>query len=249
MLLFAVSLEYQGTQNPIIPMKTNLIPLGAAAAAVLLVQPAAAVLVAFEFETAGDTEGWAGSAAPANALVTGFGQAIALGGGAGVLTSSDVDIDPQIVRSGGAIAFAEGESWSNITIRFRHLSGNPQDAGTTSAPYDANGTIIFFNNDTQNTGVGPLATKSVTGEGAYAGDVYNLTLTGEADNWQVLDIDLSGAPTLNSAPFTAMRLDPVGNDAAKNFEVDYIRFQSVPEPGSALLSGLAAGLLLLRRRR
>ena len=46
-----------------------------------------------------------------------------------------------------------------------------------------------------------------------------------------------------------MRLDPVGNDANKNFEVDYIRFQAVPEPSSALLSGLAAGLLLRRRRR
>ena len=88
------------------------------------------------------------------------------------------------------------------------------------------------------------------GGGAFAGDTYNFTLTGEADNWQVLNVDLTGAPTLNSAPFTAMRLDPVGNAAAKNFEVDYIRFQAaVPEPGSALLSGLAAGLLLLRRRR
>jgi hypothetical protein len=231
-------------------MKTNLFTLGAAASAVLLIQPAAAVLVAFEFETAGDTEGWSGSTAPANAAVTGFGQASALGGGPGVLTSTDVDIDPQIVRSGSAIASTAGESWTSVTIRFRQLSGNPQDAGTTSAPYDANGTILFFNNSTQNLGVGPLGTKTVAGGGAFAGDTYNLTLTGEADNWQVLNVDLTGAPTLNSAPFTAMRLDPVGNAAAKNFEVDYIRFQAaVPEPGSALLSGLAAGLLLLRRRR
>jgi|GEM_PF-1926225 len=231
-------------------MKTYLFPIGAAAAAVLLIQPAAAVLVAFEFNTGGDTEGWAGSAAPANAVVTGFGQAIALGGGPGVLTSSDVNIDPQVTRSGGAIAFAEGESWTNVTIRFRQLSGNPQDAGTTSASYDGNGTILFFNNSTQNLGVGPLGTKTVIGGGAFAGDTYNLTLTEEADNWQVLNLDLTSAPTLNSAPITAMRLDPVGNDAAKNFEVDYIRFQAaVPEPSSALLSGLAAGMLLLRRRR
>jgi hypothetical protein len=46
-----------------------------------------------------------------------------------------------------------------------------------------------------------------------------------------------------------MRFDPVGNAAERNFEIDYIRFTSIPEPGAALLSLVAVAGFFLRRRR
>jgi hypothetical protein len=76
-----------------------------------------------------------------------------------------------------------------------------------------------------------------------------MTLTAESDNWQVMVLDLSNAPVLNSGDITALRFDPIGNAAEKNFEVDYVRFQSIPEPASALLSVLGGMSLLARRRR
>ena len=212
-----------------------------------------AALVSFEFNTAGSTEGWTASAAPANALVTGFKQATGIDGTTGVITSDDVDIDPQVILSGAGnlITLPAGEKWSSFQVRFRHLTGNPGTVGVAGTPYDGNGTILFFNASTVNLGVGPLSTKTVSGTGAYAADVYTMTLTADPSGgeWQLLNADFSAAPTLNSANITAVRLDPVGNSAAKNFEVDYIRIASVPEPGSMALAVLAGGSLLIRRRR
>lgn len=213
-----------------------------------LVTPfASAAVIGFNFDTPGDTEGFTASTAPANAVVTGFNAALGIDGSTGVLTSSDVSIDPQ-VRLGGTITLPSGERWSNISIRFRQLNLNPGEVGVAGAPYDGNGTIIFFNNSTANLGVAALATKTVNGSGPFAGDTYNMTLTAQADEWQVMDIDLSAAPTLNSGNITAMRFDPVGNVNTKNFEIDSISFESIPEPSSAFLAAFASLGLLLRRR-
>ncbi len=185
--------------------------------------------------------------------MTGFKQATGIDGTTGVITSDDVDIDPQVLRSGAGniITLPAGEKWSSFEIRFRHLTANPGTVGVAGAPYDGNGTILFFNGSTANLGVGALATKTVNGSGVYAADVYTMTLTADPSGgeWQLLNVDFSAAPTLNSANITAVRLDPVGNSAAKNFEVDYIRIASVPEPGSMALAVLAGGSLLIRRRR
>jgi hypothetical protein len=227
--------------------------LAVALTATLLAARSDAAVFAFEFNTVGDTEGWTASTAPnPNGVVTGFAATTGIDGSTGVATSADVNIDPQVLRTGAGntLTLPAGEMWSTMEVRFRQLSLNPGEPGVTSAPFNGNGTILFFNGATTNLGVAALATKTVNGTGAYVADTYNMTLTAETSgDWQVMLLDFSAAPTLKSQNLTAVRFDPVGNDAAKNFEIDYIRFASVPEPGSAVLSLMAATGLLLRRRR
>lgn len=216
--------------------------------------PLSAAVFSYEFNTPGNTEGWSTSTATTGlAVVSGFGQATGIDGTSGVLTSADVDMDPQIFRTGAGnvITLPAGEKWSIFTVRFRQLSANPSAAGVTSSAYSNNGTILFFNNSTNNLGTGGLNTKSVNGSGGFAGDVYTMTLTNDpaGANWQLLEVNFSAATVLNGANITAVRFDPVGNDAAKNFEVDFIRLISVPEPGSVLLSLLGTAVAFARRRR
>ncbi|MEO8350809.1 MAG: PEP-CTERM sorting domain-containing protein [Chthoniobacteraceae bacterium] len=216
-----------------------------------LVATSGAAEFSFDFNTIGDTEGWDASMAPANAVVTGFTATTDIDGTAGVLTSSDIDIDPQIIRgAANAILLPAGETWSSMVIRFRQLSGNPQDVGTTSAPYAESGTILFFNSSLDNFGIGPVTNVTNFGTGAYSGDLYFMTLTPEASgDWQVMNLDFSDAPILGSEDFTSIRFDPVGNDAARNFEIDYIRVTSIPEPGSAIFTLVGLAGLALRRRK
>lgn len=231
--------------------KNPLIYIGGVALSFIAAGSASAALVAYEFNTVGSTEGWNASTVPIpNGVVTGFKAALGINGD-GVLTSDDINIDPQLTKGGPAATLPIGDTWSSMTIRFRHLSDNPGAAGVTSSPYSLTGTLLFFNGTLANRTPGPtgISTQTYAGTGAYAADSYNMTLTAEADNWQVMVLDLNNAPVLNSGDITTLRFDPIGNAAEKNFEVDYVRFQSIPEPASALLSVLGGMCLLARRRR
>ncbi|YCM45982.1 PEP-CTERM sorting domain-containing protein [Verrucomicrobiaceae bacterium 227] len=232
-------------------MVNSLATFGVLSSSILVSGTSSAALIAYEFNTAGDTEGWNASAAPdPNGVVTGFQSAPGIDGLTGVLTSEDINIDPQLTKGGPAATLPAGDTWANMTIRFRHLSGNPDEVGVTSMAYSVTGTLLFFNGTLQNRTPGEtgISTQSYVGTGAYAADTYNMTVIAGDDDWQVMTLDLSGAPVLNSGDITTLRFDPVGNAAGKNFEVDYVRFQSIPEPTSVLLS-LLGGLGLLVRRR
>ena len=210
-----------------------------------------AALISFEFETNGVTEGWGHSAPGPNGFgtVSGFTATTDVDGNVGVLTSSDINIDPQLTL--GTVALPSGDTWSSVTIRFRQLNDDPQDGGDGAA-YTTSGQLLFFNGTTANRTPGPtgISTQSYAGTGAYAADSYSMTVTQEdaVDFWQVMTLDLTAAPILNSGNITGVRFDPIGNNADGNFEVDYVRFNSIPEPGSALLSLLGLSLLGLRRR-
>ncbi len=208
-------------------------------------QLASATVITFGFDTVGDTEGFTTQPSPANAVVTDFTAALGIDSITGVLTSSDISIDPQI--NGPSVALPAGEVWSSISFRFRHLDGNPQD-GAASTTYNPNGTILFFNGSLSNLGTAAITTRTANGSGPFAGDVYQLTVTSQADNWQLATLDLSNAPVLNSGDITSFRFDPIGNNANGNFEVDFVEFTAVPEPSSALLAALASLSLLARRR-
>ena len=232
-------------------MKTTTLTkraLGIASASFLATNISSAALIAYEFNTPANTEGWNASTIGFGA-VTGFTTSLGIDGVTGVATSADIDIDPQLTRPGFA-SLPSGDTWTTLTIRFRQLTLNPGQAGVAGAPYSTNGTLLFFNGTVANRTPGPtgISTQVYAGTGAYAADTYTMTLTPEADEWQVMTLDLSAAPTLNGGDITNVRFDPVGNDAAKNFEIDYVRIQSIPEPSSLMLSALA-GLGLLRRRR
>ncbi|MDA7882197.1 PEP-CTERM sorting domain-containing protein [Akkermansiaceae bacterium] len=224
--------------------------LGILSASILASGISSAALIAYEFNNPGDPEGWVASSAPApNGVVTGFTTALGIDGVTGVATSADINIDPQLTRPGLA-TLPVGDTWATFTIRFRQLTLNPGENGVAGATLTTTGTLLFFNGTTANRTPGPtgIATQVYAGTGGYTGDTYTMTVTPEADNWQVITLDLTAAPTLNSQNLTNVRFDPVGNNAAGNFEVDYVRIQSIPEPGSVMLSALA-GLGLLRRRR
>ncbi len=81
--------------------KSSLICIGSLALSFIAAGSASAALIAYEFNTVGDTEGWNASTAPdPNGVVTGFKAALGIGGD-GVLTSDDINIDPQLTKGGG----------------------------------------------------------------------------------------------------------------------------------------------------
>lgn len=93
-----------------------------------------------------------------------------------------------------------------------------------------------------------------TSNNGFSGTRKADTLTVPSDsNFHIIQFDMSAEASWEST-LDDMRIDPFSDPdtAARSFEIDYVRVGqvgAVPEPGSALLSGLAAGLLLLRRRR
>ncbi|MGJ8698102.1 MAG: PEP-CTERM sorting domain-containing protein [Verrucomicrobiaceae bacterium] len=221
--------------------------------AALGTQFASAVVLTYGFNTPGDTENFTASTGPsAGAVVTGFKAALGIDGTTGVLTSSDIEGDPQISFGSNTAVLPGGDVWSTFSIRFRQLNDNPGEAGVASAPFSNTGLILFFNGTLQNRtpAAGGISTQTYAGTGGiYASDTYNMTLSAQADNWQLMTLDLSSAPGLGGTDINNFRFDPIGNNAAGNFEIDYVEIVSVPEPGSALLTGLASLGLLARRRK
>ncbi len=196
---------------------------------VLLAATARSAEIVHDFNSTGVNHGWS------QVQLTGAGQGTGVDGSTGVYGADDVlGNDPQLQYSSdtaGAtlITLPAGEKWSTFTFRFRQLDKNPSEGGTGSA-FDDSGTLIFLNGTTLNLGSGAIGSGNVSGGGVYAGDTYGRTLTAQADGWQLFTIDLSSAPALSSQNITSIRFDPVGNNAVKNFEVDYAAFSSIPEP-------------------
>jgi len=156
----------------------------------------------WEFNAIGDTEGF--TAVGVDSLTA----ANAINGSESVLTCADVTgVDPQLKYNAGnssALAISPEGSWKTLEVRLRQLDKNPGDAGVASLPFTINGTLVFINPgaaNSKNLG-GIVVTKN------------------EADNWVVASVNIS---YLGRNDFISLRLDPVGNDATKNFEVDYIR--------------------------
>jgi hypothetical protein len=159
----------------------------------------------WEFNTGGDTEDF-------TALnVSGLTVSNAINGSESVLTSTDVTgNDPQLLYNAGksgALTLTPEGPWETMEIRIRQLDKNPGDAGVASQAWSNIGTLVFVNPGSPNS--------------ANLGAI-NVT-TSEADNWIISTIDIS---YLGANDFINLRLDPVGNDDPKNFEIDYIRLYS-----------------------
>lgn len=179
--------------------------------------------------------------------VSGLTSASSIDGSTGVLTSGDVSLDPQLgfgATSLFDVALPAGfTAWDSLDIRVRHLNGNPGDAGVAAIPYNNSGTLLFARVDNSDT--------IVQGSTTNAPGSLLTSVAEPNGEWIVLSYDFSGvAPT---STVGLGRYDPFGNNAAGNFEVDFVRLTGVvaiPEPCSALLLGTTGcGLAFVRRRR
>ena len=115
-----------------------------------------------------------------------------------------------------------------------------QESETSGGPaqtFDALGLIVQINTGAGNTAV-------------LVNQASSFSKVDSADGFLTMTADI---PDVNTAQITNLRVDPIGGpDAAGHFfAVDFIRVNdnSIPEPSSALLSLLAGGLLLVRRRK
>lgn len=162
----------------------------------------------WEFDTAGDTEGFVGN--NGTMQITGLTVANAISGTERVLTSADVTgFDPRVVSSGLSIALEAGQSWGTAVIRMRQLNKNPGLRGAASTSWNAGGTTIFINQGGNNPKPSGLIQDSTA----------NVTIVSEDDGWIVVTFDLEKMG-LGNTTITSFRLDPVGNNAGLNFEVD-----------------------------
>ncbi|MDF7822584.1 hypothetical protein P4B35_01060 [Pontiellaceae bacterium B12227] len=137
----------------------------------------------------------------------------------GVMTSADLTgIDPQSKYT-NTVSVGDG-AWSRMEFRARQLNGNPGDPGTTSTNWSITGTILVLS--------------GIANQSAYA-------VTADTNGWVIADLDIAGA----SDDITNIRLDVVGQDVSKNFEIDYIRlYKNERQTGYeywAGQSGLTAG--------
>lgn len=165
--------------------------------------------VNWEFNTLGDTEGW--FAAGSNhdqfdSLTNGVMVTNAVSGSEIVVTTPDVTgIDPQLETTN--TLSSAGEYWSSIEIRARQLDGN----GGSPVAWSSVGCALVVNGVAKSTTIGGLGWST----------------TNEVDGWIVTTFTL---PYLGTNDITYLRVDPVGNNADKNFEVDYIRLSTSATP-------------------
>lgn len=204
-------------------MKCRLATLTAGALTLVFSHSAAAAVVAsFEFEDAGQPEGW--NLVNASRSVNGNG----------FLRGNPSSNDPQMTRAAvNQLTRTVGSTaWDELIVvvsEYDAPSNNPGDAGSLITDMDTTGIIAVFN--TVNLGA---PTPSVVDGNGF------VTLT-----W-----DLSGETSLTSGNIRIDPVG--GPDTNGNsFFVDSITFTDnavIPEPASLVLLGLG-GLLMLNRRR
>ena len=163
------------------------------------------------------------------------------------------------------------EGWSTTNVANASVSGGSYNGDVVTTANDPQPTRTNFSSLAINLDSGNYSVVEVrisrtgtasrfdlfwgtTTANSFSGTRKAGTLTVPSDgNFHIIQFDMSAEASWEST-LDDMRIDPFSDPdtAARSFEIDYVRVGqvgAVPEPGSALLSGLAAGLLLLRRRR
>ena len=199
------------------------------------------VVVAFEFETTGDVEGWQHNGG-ANGGTGGTGQATA-SSGEGVLTSvftGTGSADLRVLQNPDIALPAGFTTWETLDIRFREVDG------ATGTPQALTGpdTSLF-------AGVlpGPIGTN---------GSGFVEETPGDSGFWYTASVDIS---SLVTGDIEQIRIDPIARFTSSdglstfNYQIDYVRLNAtpeaatIPEPSSLALLGLAGVGMFVRRRK
>lgn len=179
---------------------------------VLWALPASAqtVVLEYDFETPGDTEGWS-VLNPGSHPIAHFSQRNAVNGSEGVLYGEVSTNDPQLdLRQSGVLTLPEGYSWGKAEFRVRHLEPDGQ-GGFTPRAFSSSGahfSVLNASNAFQNL-TNPLSVRDGGG------------------GWTWMTYSLAG---LGSGNMTPNRFDPIGGNAAIGdaFEIDHARFTAYP---------------------
>lgn len=194
--------------------------------------------IAWEFDTADDTEGWGtrpGDAGPLRVTAS-------IGGGASILTSENI-IDTgrgyAQINYESAIPLPEGAlRWERIEVKYRILSENhPAPIGSPGGNPQAQAYV------NEGTHIGVTTTDGVSSKGwQLDGVVFQ---GGAPEYWNYLNWDLSSLDgDIDSILFNLFNGESL---SAKNFEVDYVRLyalandrprSSIPLPPDRVAAGL-----------
>lgn len=200
--------------------------------AFLLGMPAicqADIVFTWDFDTAGDFEGWSGSSQVSGFAVSG-----------GLITGTAVGgNDPQLNNTGLSLTTdPSGAEWTTLTFSYRET-----DEGSNVVPFNPTGIVVAINGG----GAGGLLVTS------------GFSFTSLGNGFTEVSADISGfssASTITSLRVDPIGGAASNSNSETNgnfFEVDYIRvsdsLSAIPEPTSfAMLSAFGLGLLVRRRR-
>ena len=144
--------------------------------------------------------------------------------------------DPQLKKTGLSLNVTPGATWDTVVFRVKET----ETSGGPALAFDPIGLVVQINTGAGNTPV----------------TVSSATAVDSGDGYFTVTMDISGVGTTE---IKNLRVDPIGGAAVNSnsetsgnfFAVDFIQVNdtSIPEPGTALISLLAAGLLLGRRRK
>ncbi len=202
----------------------------------------ASLVKEWNFNTAGDVEGWTltGSAHANYAPM----QATSIDNTTGIMKMTGPLVtgaglqDPQYNYAPDmtlASFGAQYTGWDKIVFRVRHIAVG----GAASAAWSIGGTTAIINATLPNT---------ATGTYGPGGAATAITYVEQADNWLLCTWNISDELAAN---ITNIRLDFLGNavNIGKNMEVDYIQLYAIPEPATlGMVAAMGAGLLFIRRR-
>ncbi|MAT71532.1 MAG: hypothetical protein CMJ58_18650 [Planctomycetaceae bacterium] len=193
----------------------------------LHVNASAAIITAFEFNTAGDAEGWTHNGA--NGGGSGAKQATAAGG-EGVLTSVALpgNGDLRVLYNPDISLPAGFANWTTIELRFRQLDGldgNPQALAGDLA-------LLHF-------GIEPGSSFDSDGT------IFTEESAGDPEFWYSASLDISGH---GAADIAQIRIDPLASTTL-DYQIDWVRVNGarVPEPSATLLAMLGLAATAYRR--